>query len=134
MRWQPILHKNTIKTLRKLPLKTKRGKQCLNTCRNKWNREILIKSIKNKRNFYTAAVTINEGIPFLIPYFLLCNSNIPLTTTAGETAARMNPIEIANKKSLKVSKFELKINIPVMPTIQASENPGKAVSLTPLRK
>ena len=51
-----------------------------------------------------AAATTREGIPLAIPNPLFCRSNMPDTTTAGDTAARIKPRDIPSA-----------IGIPQMP-------------------
>mmetsp|Transcript_18133 Transcript_18133/g.59224 ORF Transcript_18133/g.59224 Transcript_18133/m.59224 type:complete len:338 (-) Transcript_18133:618-1631(-) len=78
-----------------------------------------------------AAATTSDGIPLSTPYPLLCSSNIPNTTTAGETAPRMKPRAIPSAGGMP------KINTEAPPTTTASETPGIAVSLTamsPMRR
>ena len=65
-----------------------------------------------------AEAMIKEGIPFSTPNPSCCSFNIPLTTTAGLTAARINPREMLNQKGIP------KINIPQSAVTIASKHPG----------
>mmetsp|Transcript_17332 Transcript_17332/g.41394 ORF Transcript_17332/g.41394 Transcript_17332/m.41394 type:complete len:207 (-) Transcript_17332:380-1000(-) len=69
-----------------------------------------------------AAATTRLGMPLSVPSPAFWSANMPLTTTAGDTAARMNP-----------SVSPMKIGIPnrprdTSPTTTASVTPGQRVS------
>lgn len=70
-----------------------------------------------------AAAKTSDGIPLATPYPRFCNFNMPTTTTAGDTAARMKPRD--NPRNGGMSK----ISIEERPQASASISPGRHVSL-----
>ena len=61
-------------------------------------------------------------MPFATPYPIDCSSNMPSTTTAGETAPRINPNDMPSGNDI------LKINMENNPHVIASDRPGITVN------
>mmetsp|Transcript_36640 Transcript_36640/g.66421 ORF Transcript_36640/g.66421 Transcript_36640/m.66421 type:complete len:226 (-) Transcript_36640:375-1052(-) len=71
-----------------------------------------------------AAATTSEGMPFSTPNPRLCRLNMPPTTTAGDTAPKMKPIESARKNGMP------KIPHARPAEASASLTPGRTVRRT----
>ncbi|KAH9408691.1 hypothetical protein TYRP_010959 [Tyrophagus putrescentiae] len=90
--------------------------------------------VKNSRtSSIELAAVINVGIPFRTPSFFDCNCNICGTTTAGETAARVNPVSSAQDGGSELKKKEVKTATAAASTRQGVKASKPTIALRRFR-